>query len=241
MKLEGNQKTVAYGVIGVVGVFLIILLGKALFGHSEQEGPDVQELLSQVGERMETLEAEKSEMAEQVGELVEELAKLKDIKVPEELGSQIDSLKSIVGNLEEENLRLKSEEEQIQELTAANQDLTAKVESLSQGKETLEHELAALKAESTEAKGLNKENRRLNRRIKALEKERTAFDKKMKGLESEADVNSDLAKENKELRVQVQTLQKEIESLNIRFEEIIKMAADDLKSAAKKKSHKNNH
>jgi chromosome segregation ATPase len=238
MNLEGKQKMVAYGAIGLVGIFLIIVLTRVLFGHDEPETPDVKALLTQVGERVETLEAEKYEMAEQVGELMEELAKLKDIKVPEELDDQIHSLKSIVGSLEEENLRVQSEEDQIKVLHTANEDLTAQVASLIQEKEALEHEMANLKAETTEAKGLTKENRRLNRRIKALEKERAAFDKKMKGLESEADVNGELAKENKELRIEVQTLQKEIEGLNVRFEEIIKMAADDLKAAAKEKGHK---
>ena len=107
---------------------------------------------------------------------------------------------------------------------------------MTQAKEALEKELALLKAEATEAKGLTRENRRLSRRIQALEKERAAFDNKMKSLESEADVNQGLAKENKALKIQVQTLQKEIEALNVRFEEIIKMAADDLKTAAQKKS-----
>ena len=110
------------------------------------------------------------------------------------------------------------------------------VDESSNAKEALEKELALLKAEATEAKGLTRENRRLSRRIQALEKERTAFDNKMKSLESEADVNQGLAKENKALKIQVQTLQKELEALNVRFEEIIKMAADDLKTAAQKKS-----
>lgn len=237
--MDSKQKQVAYIAIAIVGVFLIIVLGKALFGSGGgAEPPDVQDLLSQVSERMETLEAEKETMAEQVGELVEELAKLKEIKIPEELDDQIVSLKSIVGNLEEENTRLQSEETQIQELTAANEALTDQVAALTQTAQSQEQELAVFKAEATEAKGLTKENKRLNRRIQALEKERAAYDKKMTKLQSELDVNTELAKENKALRVQVQTLEKEIEALNIRFEDILKMAADDLKSSAKKKKSK---
>lgn len=239
MKMEGKQKTLAYVVIGVVGIFLIITLGKALFGgHAPDEPPDVANLLARVGERVETLEAEKNEMAEQIGELTEELAKLKEIKVPEELGSQIDDLKTIVGSLEEENLRLKSEDEQIQTLSAAKQELTAQAATLNQANESLEQELAALKSEVAAAKGLQRENRRLTRRIKALEKERAAFDKRMLNLQSEADVNSELAKENKALKIRVHTLEKEIDALNTRFEDILRMAAEDLKKSAHQKPGK---
>ena len=106
------------------------------------------------------------------------------------------------------------------------------VTAQTQANEALEHELATLKAEVTAAKGLQRENRRLTRRIKALEKERAAYDKKMLKLESAADINSELATENKALKVQVHTLEKEIEALNTRFEDILRMAADDLKKSA---------